>query len=77
MTPTPASWPTPTPIPYVYATPVFDFQDGSYIVAENMVQGYQMLNSAGGMDSIFVVLIILMLVGGLWSINRHLSQLGN
>lgn len=76
-TPAPVYWPTPTPIPTTAATPVMDFggEDTVYMLAENLVQGYQQANNYGVMDYLFWVLILFIVLGGIWSIIRRVKTL--
>ena len=74
-TPTPAPWYTPTPYTFAYQTPVFDFGESSYALAEHMVQGYQMMNSGGGMDSFMTIVLVILLLVGAWSINFHIAKM--
>jgi len=69
-------WPTPTPIPYAPGTPAFDF--GSYTgvqLAEDLVQGYQQAQLMGALNLLIILLLIVLIVGGIWSIMRHAQRL--
>ena len=69
-------WPTPTPIPHTPGTPTFDF--GSYTgvqLAEDLVQGYQQAQLMGALNLLIILLLIVLIVGGIWSIMRHAQRL--
>lgn len=69
-------WPTPTPLPPSVSTPVVDvFNDLEYTLAEGLVQGYQQANMAGALDMLMFALVVFLVLGGVWSIQRHLKRL--
>lgn len=77
MTPTPIPWPTPTQMPFNPATPPFDLggaQTG-YELAESIVAGYGWLNANSALDYLFLSIMILIVIGGLWSIIQHVKRL--
>ena len=69
-------WPTPTPIPYVPGTPVLDLgADVGARLAEDIVQGYQQAQFIGALNLLFILLLVLLIVGGIWSVMRHAQRL--
>lgn len=71
------AWPTPTPIPTPNATAVMaPILDGIEIdLAEQLVQGYQQANNTGVLEIIFFAILTLLIIGGVWSITRHVQQI--
>jgi hypothetical protein len=62
--------PTPSGPP-----PVDPFSGMEYVLAENLVQGYQQANYAGALDMLMFALIVFIVLGGIWSIMSHLKRL--
>lgn len=73
------SWPTPTPLPtpdLISSTPVFTAIEGvDTELAEWIVQGYQAANYAGVVDFVMMAVIVLIVIGGIFSITRHVQSL--
>lgn len=70
------NWATPTPIPMPVGTPVIGL-DGEAIgitMAENLVQGFQQANQMGALDMLFMAILVLLILGGLWSIMRRIQR---
>ncbi len=69
-------WVTPTPIPYVPGTPVFDLgPDVGVKLAEDLVQGYQQAQLMGALNLLIILLLVILIVGGIWSVMRHAQRL--
>lgn len=71
-------WATPTPLPTAAATAATNFgisPETSYVLAENLVQGYQMANSYGIVTYLDWILILVIVLGGVWSIIKHMKML--
>lgn len=77
MTPTPIPWPTPTFMPTSAATPAIQFGGDElvYGMAEDFVQGYHQARMFGALDMLFFALIFIIVLGGMWSIMRHVRNL--
>jgi hypothetical protein len=75
---TPVYWPTPTPYPTSAATPATSFgisAETGYTLAENLVQGYQTASSYGIINWLDWILITTIVLGGIWSIVKHVQKL--
>ncbi len=53
----------------------FGVSQMAYTVAENLVQGYQQANQMGALNMLMFVLIVFIVLGGIWSIMRHIKSL--
>lgn len=68
-------WITPTPIPMSVNTPVFNDLIGmEQEVAVNLVQGYHQANLFGAMDILYLLLMLFLVIGGIWSIIKHAQK---
>lgn len=69
-------WPTPTPRTFAEATPAFNIPTGMpYAVAEEVVQGYHFANQDGALDTIVVIAILVLVIGGMWTIVSKVKEL--
>ncbi|MCA0453416.1 MAG: hypothetical protein LCI00_05535 [Chloroflexi bacterium] len=70
-------WPTPTPIPI--GTPSFnvpiDPEQVSGQFLDNIIQGWNTFDSLPISTIFFIVLLLLIVFVGLWSIKAHLEKL--
>lgn len=71
------SWPTPTPIPQVEATPFLGpALDGATItLAESLVQGYQQANQMGIVELFMLGVVAFIVIAGIWTIIRHVQSI--
>jgi len=44
-------------------------------LAEDLVQGYQQAQLMGALNLLIILLLIVLIVGGIWSIMRHAQRL--
>lgn len=76
MDPTPIPWYTPTPFPTPNATPPINLDIGlGYDMAESVVGGYNFANQYGFVDTVMFALLLIIIVGGVWTIIRKLQNL--
>jgi hypothetical protein len=62
-------WPTPTLRTYAEATPAFNIPAGAPIqIAEEIIQGYHFANQSGALDTIVVIAMLFLVIGGIWTI---------
>lgn len=73
--PTPIPWATLTAYPTTAATAQIDFTGAGEGMAERLVQGYQITNAMGGLNTVMIAILLLLAVGGVWSIIRRLQAL--
>lgn len=77
LEPTFIPWATPTAYPTSEATPPIglDFEAiQAPELAERIVSGYQMMNQNQFMDMIFWALLLVMVIGGMYSIVKQLKD---
>lgn len=78
FTPEQTIWPTPTPRPtLVPAPPPFTLggAETGYTLAEEIVSGYNWVNANDGYDLFMTVLVVVVVIGGLYSIVRRVQRL--
>lgn len=73
--PTPIPWATLTPLPTSYATAQINFAGAGEGMAESLVQGYQVANNAGAIDMVMFAILLLLILGGVWSIIKRVQTL--
>lgn len=73
--PTPIPWATLTPYPTTAATAQIDFAGAGEGMAESLVQGYQIANNAGALDTVMFAILLLLVIGGVWSIIKRVQTL--
>lgn len=73
--PTPIPWSTLTPYPTTAATAQIDFVGAGQDMAERLVQGYQVTNAMGGINMLMIAILLLLAIGGVWSIIRRLQSI--
>ena len=73
--PTPVPWATLTAYPTVAATAPINFAGAGEGMAERLVQGYQLTRDMGGINMVMIAILLLLAVGGVWSIIRRLQNL--
>jgi hypothetical protein len=69
-------WVTPTPVPTLAnPPPSLEIIESSQL-ATSIVGGWQQVNSYGLVDIALTVALLLLVIGGIWSIIRHVQRVG-
>lgn len=68
-------WFTPTPYPTSAATPPIQLTVEMRTLPDQIVQGYNMLNSHQAFDMVWFLVMVMLIVGGVTSVYRRIQAL--